>query len=44
MDGGHTQVNVVGFISLTPRPDNGCGRSARSRTSAACWTATASTR
>jgi exopolysaccharide biosynthesis polyprenyl glycosylphosphotransferase len=22
-DGGHTPVNVVGFISLTPRPDNG---------------------
>ncbi|WP_241004301.1 sugar transferase [Conexibacter sp. SYSU D00693] len=23
MDGGHTPVNVVGFISITPRPDNG---------------------
>ena len=23
MDGSHTPVNVVGFISLTPRPDNG---------------------
>jgi exopolysaccharide biosynthesis polyprenyl glycosylphosphotransferase len=22
-DGGHTPVNVIGFVSLTPRPDNG---------------------
>ena len=38
----HAPVEMVGFISLTPRPDNGLRSLGGSRTSPRCSTSTAS--